>query len=418
MSFSRKMKDYQKLFKSLYGASRNHLGFEPHPTIVLIKNKKNSDNPLGKTAFYDPSKFKIAIYSQGRHVKDILRSLSHELVHHAQNCRGDFSGGAATVEGYAQEDGHLRELEREAYEVGNMIFRDWEDNLKSKGGVPLFTSTHYTPPYTSDVVGGRLVEGDKMKKKVNESHLRNIIRGVIQEMFNDDLNEASGFWPQSTQEEEAEAAQRAASAQQPYEAGVGIGTQTEGHDYDVKGTPTKSSKEKSHKFRYLKGKVAGSKVYEDAGEAESWNDWKNEHSDDNHIEEMKRHLRALEHDRDYERKSSEYDHDKFEDEGYKNESLNEDGSEDEAWHDWMNEHADDNHIRELEHHLRALKEDRDYEEEHADYDEDEDEPEEEAEEVEEEVEELDEVFAPTQENIRSNSRASLNERLTKLWAKK
>lgn len=77
------------------------------------------------------------LYTQGRHIKDILRSLSHELVHHHQNCRGDFGDDANTNEGYAQNDEHLREMEREAYECGNMIFRDWEDNLKSKGGKPL-----------------------------------------------------------------------------------------------------------------------------------------------------------------------------------------------------------------------------------------------------------------------------------------
>ena len=34
-------------------------------------------------------------------------------------------------EGYAQADEHLREMEREAYETGNMCFRDWEDSVKS-----------------------------------------------------------------------------------------------------------------------------------------------------------------------------------------------------------------------------------------------------------------------------------------------
>ena len=29
--------------------------------------------------------------------------------------------------------GILREMEREAYENGNMIFRDWEDKMKEKG---------------------------------------------------------------------------------------------------------------------------------------------------------------------------------------------------------------------------------------------------------------------------------------------
>jgi len=57
--------------------------------------------------------------------------LSHELVHHAQNCRGEFDKTAAMGEGYAQADEHLREMEREAYEKGNLIFRDFTDGLKS-----------------------------------------------------------------------------------------------------------------------------------------------------------------------------------------------------------------------------------------------------------------------------------------------
>ena len=33
-------------------------------------------------------------------------------------------------EGYAQNDEHLREMERQAYEQGNLVFRDWEDSIK------------------------------------------------------------------------------------------------------------------------------------------------------------------------------------------------------------------------------------------------------------------------------------------------
>jgi hypothetical protein len=32
---------------------------------------------------------------------------------------------------YAQNNKELRELEREAYETGNLLFRDWEDNLNT-----------------------------------------------------------------------------------------------------------------------------------------------------------------------------------------------------------------------------------------------------------------------------------------------
>lgn len=98
--------------------------------VYLISDLENSKNPLGKTAYYDPENFEIVLYVDGRHVKDLMRSFSHELRHHIQNCRGDFQKNLKTFEGYAQEDPHLRKMEKEAYLWGNMNFRDWEDHYK------------------------------------------------------------------------------------------------------------------------------------------------------------------------------------------------------------------------------------------------------------------------------------------------
>ena len=53
--------------------------------------------------------------------------MSHELVHHGQCERGEFDELGETGAGYAQKNPHLRNMEREAYEVGNMVFRDFED---------------------------------------------------------------------------------------------------------------------------------------------------------------------------------------------------------------------------------------------------------------------------------------------------
>ena len=106
-------------------------GFNKAPRLFIKHDAENADNPLGKTAFYEPDKQSITLYTVGRHPKDVMRSLSHELVHHTQNCRGEFDNANEMGEGYAQTDEHLREMEREAYEVGNMCFRDWEDSIKS-----------------------------------------------------------------------------------------------------------------------------------------------------------------------------------------------------------------------------------------------------------------------------------------------
>lgn len=120
------------LVKSLYEFTKERLGFQPDASIVFLVNKKNSDEPLGRTAYYSPDLQKVSVYIMNRHIKDVLRSIAHELVHHAQQCRGEFSHAAPRNEGYAQQDDHLREMEREAYETGNMIFRDWEDGMKSQ----------------------------------------------------------------------------------------------------------------------------------------------------------------------------------------------------------------------------------------------------------------------------------------------
>jgi len=121
----------EQMVDNFFPYSQKKLGFDKGATIVFQSDQDNAGRMLGKTAYYDPENFQVVLYTDGRHPKDILRSLSHELVHHAQNCRGDFTKDNPTYEGYAQKDPHLREMEREAYEKGNLIFRDFEDLIKT-----------------------------------------------------------------------------------------------------------------------------------------------------------------------------------------------------------------------------------------------------------------------------------------------
>ena len=118
------------LIKKFLPFAQKRMGFSKPPKLFLKNDSENANNPLGKTAYYDPSEKSVTLYVTGRHPKDVMRSLSHELVHHTQNCRGEFDDTGEMGEGYAQNDEHLREMEREAYEVGNMCFRDWEDSIK------------------------------------------------------------------------------------------------------------------------------------------------------------------------------------------------------------------------------------------------------------------------------------------------
>ena len=121
----------EQFVSDFFPYSQKQLGFDKPVTIRFESDEKNSGVMLGKTAYYDPAGMEVVLYVDGRHPKDVMRSLSHELVHHAQNCRGDFTAQNNTGPGYAQSDPHLRKMEREAYTKGNLIFRDYEDLIKT-----------------------------------------------------------------------------------------------------------------------------------------------------------------------------------------------------------------------------------------------------------------------------------------------
>lgn len=121
---------FDDLLKDFLPFAQKRLGYDKPVDIQLVSDPENAKDPLGKTAYYDPNLMRITIFVDKRHAKDIMRSLSHELVHHKQNCEGQLSN-IKTGEGYAQSDSHLREMEIEAEDKTNtLLLRDWEDQYK------------------------------------------------------------------------------------------------------------------------------------------------------------------------------------------------------------------------------------------------------------------------------------------------
>jgi len=108
----------------------NGLNLKPYPKVKFIDNDgENASNLLGRTAYYDPNQQLVALYTMGRHPKDILRSYAHELVHHHQNLNNTLNHGQTTN---TKKDDALDRIEREAYENGNILFRNWEDSIKNQ----------------------------------------------------------------------------------------------------------------------------------------------------------------------------------------------------------------------------------------------------------------------------------------------
>lgn len=103
------------------------MNIEPLPMLQMIDGDvDNASQFLGKTAYYDPNTQTIALYTEGRHPKDIARSYAHEMIHHIQNLENRL-GNVQTTN--TLEDDNLDKLEQEANLRGTMTFRNWTDSL-------------------------------------------------------------------------------------------------------------------------------------------------------------------------------------------------------------------------------------------------------------------------------------------------
>ena len=128
------------------------MNIEPLPTMELINgDSENAKDFFGKTAYYDPNRQHIVLYTEGRHPKDIVRSYAHEMIHHIQYLEdrlGDVAGTDTT------EDDHLDKIEQEANLRGTMTFRNWTDSILNEIGdlsqVPYKWKTFPKPEGSND----------------------------------------------------------------------------------------------------------------------------------------------------------------------------------------------------------------------------------------------------------------------------
>ena len=108
------------------------MNITPLPEVKIKRDLTESENFFGRTAYYDPKVKEVVLFVQGRHPKDVMRSFSHEMMHHMQNIEGRL-GKIGTSN--TNEDDHLKEIEKEAYLMGNITFRNWEDKIKNENNI-------------------------------------------------------------------------------------------------------------------------------------------------------------------------------------------------------------------------------------------------------------------------------------------
>ena len=120
--------DYKQMINDLtnYMIEKGR-NIEPLPKLEFIDGDvENAKDFFGKTAYYDPASQTIVLYTEGRHPKDIVRSFSHEMVHHTQFLEDRLEGIEGTD---TTADENLDKIEQEANLIGTMTFRNWTDTI-------------------------------------------------------------------------------------------------------------------------------------------------------------------------------------------------------------------------------------------------------------------------------------------------
>ncbi len=122
--------DMEPHIHGMYDYFDQKLMFQKPPVMVFDTDLSNQSNVLGKTAYYDPSTLEIHIFTDGRHPKDMLRSIAHELIHHKQNLDGQLDIGGYMGPGYYLKNKDMKNIEDQAMKYGNGFMREYEDHLK------------------------------------------------------------------------------------------------------------------------------------------------------------------------------------------------------------------------------------------------------------------------------------------------
>jgi len=172
--------DFKPLIQSLTKSMENDgLKLKPYPKVKFIHTDfNNADDFFGKTAYYNPNNNEVVLYTLGSHPKDILRSYAHELIHVHQNHENRLENINTDN---VNEDDYLEQIEREAYEEGNIAFRSWSNRI-----------TNQKDPFGLNAFAQDLA---KLNEEEEQYYIYLDMDGVVAD-FDKRFNDLSGMMPQ------------------------------------------------------------------------------------------------------------------------------------------------------------------------------------------------------------------------------
>ena len=106
---------------------RTKMDIDPLPKIRLDQTPNPEVELFIKTGYYEPSENRLVLFIDNRHIKDILRTFCHEMVHRNQNLIDPEGFAAKTSNLPLAEDEELKQIESEAFLYGNLLFRQFTE---------------------------------------------------------------------------------------------------------------------------------------------------------------------------------------------------------------------------------------------------------------------------------------------------
>ena len=106
---------------------------DPLPEVKIIsesEQKNDVSDILISTGGYEPNTKTVILYIDNRHIKDILRSYCHEMVHHNQNLDNEDYLKRVYKNVDLKDSPELEEIESEAFLKGNLLFRKFTEQFK------------------------------------------------------------------------------------------------------------------------------------------------------------------------------------------------------------------------------------------------------------------------------------------------
>ena len=193
------MTGIERIAEDLYKFAVKKLGFNKPCRIVFESQGDRAVDIFSPTAHYKPHTQTVTVYVDHRHPKDILRSMAHELIHHAQHCAGEFDQGIDTSPGYALRDKHMQAMEEDAYMRGNiLLFREFEDTYKKGRNVMEEGKKNLTPkqnkiaqaaPPKDEITGADFAALKKKKKKEDMEEEKSVVKEEQVEEMDQALDE-------------------------------------------------------------------------------------------------------------------------------------------------------------------------------------------------------------------------------------